>query len=156
MRKIASLLLSMLALSALANGAVVYLKPDVAIPADKPVRAIIVDANGNTYEKEYQYNPAITGVDIGDTLDVESNSIFFPDYDVRYLWSNGHWLDENGYYWTGGHRYYYDHPNWHEHWNTYWNNHWSNSWHSHWKHHHADQHWRYRNHEHWQHHHNKK
>lgn len=144
-----TLLTAMLALSSTVDAAVIYLGANINVPTDKPINAIVVDGNGNTYEKVYYYNPALCGVDIGSSWDADSTSVFFPDYNVRYLWSNGYWLDENGYYWTGGHRYYYDYPGWSAHWGLYWNNHWHDSWHSHWYDHHDDAHWHYSDHEHW-------
>lgn len=149
--KTVAILGTFLALTFSVDAAVIYLGDGVVVPPEKPINAIIVDANGTTSEKVFYYNPAVSGVDIGSGWDVDSTSIFFPDYNVRYLWSGGYWVDGAGYYWVGGHRFHYDFPGWSVHWNGYWSNHWHDSWHAHWAYHHDDDHWHYADHEHWHH-----
>lgn len=129
------------------DAAVIYLGENVTVPTEQPINAIIVDGNGNTVEKVFYYNPSLGGVDIGGSWDAECTSIVLPDYNVRYLWAGGYWLDEGGYYWLGGRRYFYNYPGWGVHWSGYWSNHWHDSWHDHYYHHYD--HWH--DHGHWHH-----
>jgi hypothetical protein len=116
---------------------VVYFGPSVSFTAQQPVRAVFVDAYGNTVEKTCYFNPELGGVDIGDA---SYTSVYFPDNNVRYMYANGFWIGEDGYYWNGGRRYYYDHPGWRDHWHGYWGGHTNvyinehNNWHDggHW------------------------
>lgn len=116
---------------------VICFGPSITFTAQQPVRAIIVDGDGNTIEKTYVYNPDLGGIDIG-VYSTPYASIYFPDSNVRYLYAGGFWVGEDGYYWNHGRRYYYDHPGWGAHWNGYWSNHarWREparevSWHEH-------------------------
>lgn len=107
------------------NAAYVYFGPNVTFTAHQPVRAVLVDANGNTVERTCYYNPEAGGIDIGDTT---YSSVYFPDNNARYLNSGGFWVDENGYYWHGGRRYFYG-PGWNDHWHGYWHGGWHDGWH---------------------------
>src|SRR5690242_19972965 len=100
------------------SAGIVYFGPSVTFTARQPVRAVIVDADGNTIEKTCYYNPEIGGIDIGDA---NYTSIYFPDTNVRYLYADGFWVGEDGYYWNRGRRYYYSNPGWHDRWHGYWN-----------------------------------
>ncbi|WP_068471221.1 hypothetical protein [Candidatus Protochlamydia phocaeensis] len=139
---------SMLFLSDMQAGVVVF-GPQVTIAYRQPVQAIIVDGSGNTYEKVFYYDPAIGGVDLGPSYAAADTSIYFPNYNVRYIWYNGYWVNEEGCYWDGGRCVYIDHPHWRVYWTGYWNNHWHESWHRHWVVHHEDVAWQYHGHEHW-------
>ncbi len=95
--------------------------PGVALTYRQPVQAVIVDNNGNRYEQTVYYDPAMGGVDVDTTWAGPNASVYFPAYGTRYLWYNGYWVDQAGYYWNGGNRIYIGHPYWHDHWAGYWN-----------------------------------
>ncbi len=100
-----------------ANAAYVYFGPSITFAPRQPVQAVFIDANGNSVERTCCYNSEVGGIDIGDTT---YSSVYFPGNNVRYLYADGYWVDESGYYWNGGRRYYYDHPGWNDHWHGYW------------------------------------
>jgi hypothetical protein len=127
---------------------IVYFAPNVTFTAQQPVNAIIIDGDGNTVEKTFVYDPAVSGIDVG-IQGAPMTSIYFPDSNTRYIWYNGYWVGEDGYYWDRGHRGYVNMPTWNVYWGGYWNNHWHDSWHRHWNEHRADVSWRYRGNEHW-------
>jgi len=125
------------------NAGIIYFGPSVTFTAQQPVRAVIVDADGNAIEKTYTYDPSVGGVDLG-IPGGPATSIYFPDTNVRYLWSNGCWVGEDGYYWNHGNRVYIQNPEWRTHWNGYWttHSHWHDEIHNHGGH--QDVSWRYR------------
>jgi hypothetical protein len=119
----------LISLTSLSEAAVIVLNNMNTAMIRQPVTAVIVDTNGNSFEQTYYYEPSLNGVDIG--LTNPGESIYFPDYNARYLWNNGYWVNEQGYYWNNGRYTYVDHPHWHDHWHGYWNNHRGNySYHS--------------------------
>jgi hypothetical protein len=107
--------------------------PGVVLGYQQPVQAVIVDTNGNTYQQTVYYNPSIGGVDLDTSYAGPNASVYFPEYGTGYVWYNGYWVDQAGYYWDGGRRLYIGHPHWHDHWALYWggHDHWHGGWHSH-------------------------
>jgi hypothetical protein len=80
-------------------------------------------------------------------------SVFFPQFDARYLKWNGYWVNEQGFYWNEGARFRVKHPRWGEYWDQYWEKDWHAYWHRHWEKNHENPRWHYRDremwHEHW-------
>lgn len=130
-------LASMLTMGWIAEGeaAVVAIGgPEVVLTARQPVQAVVVDSNGNSYQQTVYYDPAISGVDLDTSWAGPNASVYFPEYGTGYLWYNGFWVDQAGYYWNGGNRVYIGHPAWHDHWAGYWRVHggWHGGWHDGW------------------------
>lgn len=102
--------------------------PGVTYADRQPLEAVVVDGKGNTSNQTFYYNAGLGGVDYAPVDANAAASIFFPSLQVGYLWNNGYWVDHSGYYWSGGHRYYTNHPNWHGYWGGYWNAHPHGGW----------------------------
>src|SRR5262245_52905375 len=64
-----------------------------------PVQAIVTTSDGTITEKTFTYDPQLGGVNVNVSEPVES--IFFPDYGTRYIYWNGFWVNDTGYYWYG-------------------------------------------------------
>lgn len=106
--------------------------PGVVLSYRQPVQAIVIDSNGNSFQQTVFYDPAIGGADIDTAWAGPNASVYFPAYGSRYMWYNGFWVDEAGYYWDGGRRVLVVHPSWREHWTGYWGVHNHGGWyHSH-------------------------
>lgn len=105
--------------------------PGVNLSVGEPIKAIIVTPDGNTVEQTVPYNPTLGGVDINAGLVGANASIYFPSLNAGYVWYDGHWVDNEGYYWNNGARVYVNHPHWHEYWGGYWGryHHWDGGWH---------------------------
>lgn len=102
--------------------------PGVVISSQQPIQAIVVDSNGNTFEQTVCYNPAIGGVDLNTAWAGPNASVYFPAYNTGYIWNNGFWVDQSGYYFDGGRRVFVSQPNWGVHWNGYWQGHGHGGW----------------------------
>lgn len=143
MKKLAILSMTAAALSTapeLPAGVVVLNTPGVTLTAGQPVTAVFTDANGNTVEQQVYYNANLGGVDIGNTA--AYTSVYFPTMGSSYIWYNGNWVGQDGYYWNNGARVYVG-PQWHDHWNGYWGN-YHGGWHDGWRG--GDNHYRVDNH----------
>lgn len=116
--------------------------PGISLSAGTPVQAIVVDPAGNPIEQTVVYNPSIGGVEIDAGLIGANASIYFPTLSTGYVWYNGHWVDQEGFYWNNGVRVYVDHPHWHQYWGGYWGryHHWDGGWHHHGDWHHDGHH----------------
>lgn len=110
--------IALLSISASKSGeaSVVVLGPSVTVTPQQPITAVFTDNYGNTYEQTVYYNPALGGIDVGNTTYA---SVYFPTFSTGYLWNNGFWVGENGYYWNNG-GWAYVGPHWHDHWHNYW------------------------------------
>lgn len=97
--------------------------PGVVINYHQPIQAVIVDTNGNTFEQTVCYDPAIGGVNLNTAWAGPNASVYFPAYRTGYIWNNGYWVDQTGFYWNGERRVYMSHPNWNNHWAGYWQGH---------------------------------
>lgn len=111
---------------------IVYFGPQISYSVQTPVRAVIIDANGNTIEKTYTYDPAMGGIDL-DLIGGPQASIYFPDTNVRYLWYDGRWVDADGCYYERGRRYYVTNPGWNIQWTNYWSSYPHDHWHHYWE-----------------------
>lgn len=105
--------------------------PDIVFSNRQPVIVVIVDSNGNTYEQTYYYDPSLGGLDIDPSFAGPGASIYIPSLGMGYLWYNGYWVDQQGYYWNGRERVYINYPDWHEHWHGYWEKHHHDQWRDH-------------------------
>ena len=120
MRKV--IMLSVMALTisisqAVEAGVIVFNSGSPVYTSQQPINAVFTDSNGNSYEQTVYYNPAIGGVDLNNSGSYAS--VYFPTLGTAYLWNNGFWVGEDGYYWNNGARVYIG-PNWHDHWHSYW------------------------------------
>ena len=98
--------------------------PGVVFTNQQPVQVIIIDSNGNTLDKTIYYNPEIEGLDLDASWAGPNASIYIPSLGTGYLWYNGFWVNQDGYYWDHGRRVYVtDVPQWRTHWTGYWHNH---------------------------------
>lgn len=103
----------------------------------EPIEVLITDSYGNTYRQIVDYDPLIGGIDIDTGWAGPYASIYLPAWGIGYVWYNGYWVDESGYYWDGPRRVYIDYPEWNNYWVTYWgkvrrgdrDGHW---WYKHW------------------------
>lgn len=114
------------------NAAVVVIGgPGVVLTNRQPIQAVIVDSNGNTFQQNVFYDSAIGGVDLDTSWAGPNASVYFPTIGTGYVWYNGYWVDQTGYYWNGKNRVYIGHPNWNNYWSGYWHgrNHWNGGWH---------------------------
>lgn len=86
----------------------------------QPIEAVIVDSDGNGYRQMTSYDPSIRGIYL-DMRDIGPGaSVYFPDFGSGYIWYNGYWVDQTGYYWNGRKRVVVKEPDW----STYWARHW--------------------------------
>lgn len=106
--------------------------PQIIFTPRQPIQAVIVDSNGNASEQTFYYNPDIDGVDIDASMAGPDASIYFPSLGTGYIWYNGYWVDQDGYYWNGQARIFINHPHWKERWTGYWDAH-SHGGHAHWR-----------------------
>lgn len=120
-----SLLASFLAIGWIAQGEATVIKIEGAnINQAQPVKVIIVDSNGRTFEQTANYDPSAGGIDIDTSWAGPNASIYIPSLGVGYVWYNGYWVDQEGYYWNGTQRVAVPYiPQWREHWNHYWRAH---------------------------------
>ncbi len=125
------LLTSSLAIGWMAKGEAAIIQiggPGVVISQAQPVQVVIVDSNGNTYEQTAYYDSSIGGVNIDTRWAGPGASIYIPTLGLGYLWYNGFWVDQEGYYWNGQSRVYISDPQWRDHWHHYWNDHRHDGW----------------------------
>jgi hypothetical protein len=103
---------------------------DQAYSSPTPLKAIVVDKQGNMTETEYTYDPEAGGVVINNEENIygDGSSLFFPALEVGFLWAGGYWVDHEGYYWNGNHYANEKNPAWHDQWDHYWNRDWNNKW----------------------------
>jgi hypothetical protein len=120
-----TLLASSLAVGFIAQGEATVIKIEGANVAQaQPVKVIIIDSNGRTFEQTANYDPAVGGIDIDTNWAGPNASIFIPSLNVGYVWYNGYWVNQEGYYWNGSQRVAVPQiPQWREHWNHYWRAH---------------------------------
>lgn len=102
--------------------------PSVEITHAQPVQVIVVNSHGNTFEQRGYYDPSVGGVDIDTSWAGPNASIYIPALGINYIWYNGYWADEEGYYWNGNRRVYIADPQWRERWTTYWRGHRHDGW----------------------------
>lgn len=86
----------------------------------EPIEVLITDSYGNTYRQIVDYDPLIGGIDIDTSWAGPYASIYLPAWGIGYIWYNGYWVDELGYYWNGPRCLYIDYPRWDNFWVTYW------------------------------------
>jgi hypothetical protein len=117
-----TLLASSLAVGCIAQGEATVIKIEGAsITQAQPVKVIIVDSNGRTFEQIANYDPSAGGIDIDTSWAGPNASIFIPSLNIGYVWYNGYWVNQEGYYWNGTQRVAVPYiPQWREHWNHYW------------------------------------
>ena len=120
-----TLLISSLAIGSIAQGEAALIKLErVNIVSSQPIQVIVIDANGRIFERTVTYNPSLGGIDIDTSWAGPNASIFIPALGIGYVWYNGYWVDQEGYYWNGSQRVTVPHiPQWREHWNHYWYTH---------------------------------
>lgn len=95
--------------------------PGVVFTNQQPIQVVVVDSNGNTYERTAYYNSATGGIEIDASWVGPNASIYIPSLSTGYLWYNGFWVNQEGYYWDNGRRVYVpDIPQWKTHWSGYW------------------------------------
>lgn len=90
------------------------------IPNRQNIEVVIIDSQGHIYHQVVPYNPEIGGIDINIAEFGPHSSIYFPDLGFGYVWYNGYWVSEEGYYWDGQRRVYINDPNWKNYWVHYW------------------------------------
>src|ERR1700678_4280897 len=103
------LLTSSLAIGWLAQGEATVMRIDgsrIIISNQQPIQVFITDSNGNNYVQSAYYDPAIGGINIDTSWAGPNASIYIPSLNMGYLWYNGYWVDESGYYWNGTRRVY--------------------------------------------------
>jgi hypothetical protein len=135
------LLTSSLAIGWMAQGEAAVIRVGghgVTFTTARPVTVVIVNSNGNSFEQQANYDPAVGGINIDTSWAGPGASIFIPDLNTGYVWYNGYWVDREGYYWNGKERVYLSDPQWKEHWRHYWHEHrphgwhrWGGNWHNH-------------------------
>jgi hypothetical protein len=134
MKKSSLLLLTFaLAMGTIAQSEAIALRigvPGIMFSNQQPIQVVIVDGSGSSYEQTVYYNPAIGGVDLNASWAGPNASIYIPSLGTGYLWANGFWVDQDGYYWNGDQRIFINNPHWHDHWSGYWHAHP----HEHWRH----------------------
>lgn len=106
--------------------------PGVCLTYRQPVQAVIVAPGGGTVQQTVYYDPSLGGVDLDASWAGPNASIYFPAYQTSYVWYNGFWVDQAGYYWDGSRRVYIAPAYWHDHWAGYWHNHWHEGWRGGW------------------------
>lgn len=112
------------------NAAIVTVgAPGVVFSSGQPIQAVVVDSAGNNFQQTIYYDPAIGGVDLDTNWAGPNASVYFPTLGTGYVWYNGYWVDQAGYYWNGGRRVYVGHPHWGNFWVGYW--HGRDHWHGH-------------------------
>lgn len=116
-----------------------------------PIETIVVDKNGNVIEKQYTYDPNQGGVVINNNEEIggDDASLFFPMFEMGFIWASGYWVGHDGNYWNGHEYVNINNNHWDDHWNNYWHNNWNNKWNNHWNKNHNDPNWRYRNNPQW-------
>lgn len=120
------LLASSLAMGWIAQGEATLIKisnPRIMIKDRMPIPVLIIDSSGKSMEQTANYEPASGGIDIDTSWAGPNASIIIPVLGVKYLWNNGKWVDEEGYYWDGSRRTMVSDPKWKEQWTKYWNEH---------------------------------
>lgn len=120
------LLASSLAIGWIAQGEAAVIRiggSGMVISQAQPVQVIIFDSNGNTYEQTAYFDPSSEGINIDTSWAGPGASIYIPSLGLGYLWYNGFWVDQEGYYWNGPRRVYIADPQWKEHWRHYWHKH---------------------------------
>lgn len=133
MKKIGLLILTLLLSALQTEAAVVVVQPGATFSPQQPIQAVVIDSSGNPTNQTFYYNSAVGGVDVNTAVGPDT-SIYFPDYGTRYIWYNGYWVDQGGYYWNDGRRFYVGHPHWNDYWGGYWRGHggWHDGWHNGW------------------------
>lgn len=116
-----SFILAVLNLSHLQSTIIKINNPSIILNDVRPIHVIIIDQNRNSYEETVYYDPALGGIDVDTALVGPNASIYIPDLDLGYIWYNGFWVDQDGYYWNGERRVYIENPSWKRHWEAYWN-----------------------------------
>lgn len=81
---------------------------------------VIVDPSGNVQQQSVYYDPTKGGIDIHTPVGGDNASIYIPAWRTGYVWLNGHWVDETGYYWEGRTKKTAGIPNWNQYWSGYW------------------------------------
>jgi len=94
--------------------------PTITLTNRQPMQAVFVDSNGNSYQRTFYYDPALGGINLELENLGANTTVYFPELGTGYIWYNGYWVDQSGYYWNGSNRVYINNPQW----NTYWTNHW--------------------------------
>ncbi len=113
-----------------------------AIDQKTPVDTIITQPDGTVIEKQYIYDPDTNSILIDSEYSQENASLFFPGFELGFLFAGGYWVDHDGYYWNDNHWTYTNNENWNDHWNGYWHNQWNNQhWRNHWQQNHNNKNW---------------
>jgi hypothetical protein len=111
-----------------------------------PVETIITQPDGTVIEKVYTYNPDTSTIAIDPEYAEENASLFFPGFELGFLFAGGYWVDHDGYYWNDDHWERHNDDHWNDHWNNYWHNQWNDQhWRNHWQQNHQNSSWK-RNH----------
>jgi hypothetical protein len=139
MKNLQLLLATFLAIGGIASSeaAVIPIRPPgIVVTYRQPLQAIIQDSYGNTFQQIVYYDPYIGGIDINLSWAGPNASIYFPELGIGYIWYNGYWVDEGGYYWDRGNQVYIGYPYWNVYWTDYWGRHWDDKrygrWHDRW------------------------
>lgn len=99
--------------------------PEVVINSPQSVDVVIVDSQGKVYQQTAHYDPIQGGIDI-DVAGAGANASFYvPSWKTGYVWYNGFWVDEHGYYWGPSGKVAINVPNWRNHWVGYWGKYWN-------------------------------
>lgn len=101
---------------------------EAAFTDQQAIQVVIVDGNGNAVERTVNYNPSLGGIDIDASWAGPNASIYVPNLNQSYLFYNGYWIDQNGYYWNNGQRQSLNDPQWNTHWSHYWEAHPRDHW----------------------------
>jgi hypothetical protein len=113
-----------------------------------PMNAFIVDSLGTMSERTFIYDPTSEGFEVDVAIGGHNVSLFFPSFDMGFLWWKGHWIDYAGDYWENSQWMNVQKNNWASMWHTYWYG-WDGIWHRYWLAHHNDPHWPYQKNETW-------
>lgn len=95
----------------------------IVISAPQPIEVIVIDSYGNAHQQIGYYDPVTGGLSIDTSWAGLDTSIYIPAFGTGYIWYNGYWIDQSGYYWDGTQRIYINYPQWNVYWRNYWHKH---------------------------------
>ena len=98
--------------------------PESIINTRQSLEIVIIDANGNAFKQPAYYNPLAGGLEMDAKWAGPNASIYIPNWKTGYIWHNGHWIDEAGYYWDGSRKTASEIPDWRNQWVDYWHKYW--------------------------------
>jgi uncharacterized membrane protein YgcG len=111
------------------------------------VDAIVTDNQGNMSEQQLPYNPNNQTVIVNNNYGGDNASLFFPAFELGFMFWAGYWVGHNGSYWNGSHYVHVTNVNWNQHWHNYWNHTWAPKWHNYYNQHHNNSNFKWGNHQ---------